>query len=114
VPQVVSLDSRTLLLFSCDAPALAGARADEQGGIWAVEAAAPTGPFDTAAAELVVDERLYSGRIIRDRGGMPVMLAFENATTDGEFVGTLSDPIPLEWAAAERTITLLHRTEDVA
>lgn len=114
VPQVVTIGSRTLLLFSCDSPALAGARAGGTGGIWAVEAASPTGPFDTAASVLVADERLYSGRIIRDRADRPVLLAFENSTVEGDFVGTLSDPIPVAWATEDPTITLLDSTEEPA
>ena len=114
VPQVVTIGSRTLLVFSCDGPALAGARTGATGGIWAVEARSPTGPFDTAASGLVVDERLYSGRIIRDRAGVLVMLAFENSTVDGDFIGSLSDPIPVGWDSADPVITLLHSSEELA
>ena len=114
VPQIVSIDSRTLLLFSCDSAALAGLRVGEVGGIWAVQAASPTGPFDTAASALVVDERLYSGRIIRDRDGGLVLLAFENSTTDGQFVGALSDPIPVHWNSGEPTIALLDHSGEPA
>lgn len=114
VPQVVTVGSRTLLLFSCDSRALAGDRAGQMGGIWAVEAASPTGPFDVGAAALVVDERLYSGRIVRDRSGALVMLAFENSTLNGDFIGSLSDPIPVGWAATDSTITLLDPSEELA
>lgn len=113
VPQIVSVDARTLLLFSCDGHALAGTRAGEVGGIWAVEVAS-SGPFAVDKSELVIDERLYSGRLIRDRAGVLVLLAFENSTADGEFVGSLSDPIPVEWAAAASVITLLDRVEELA
>ncbi|CAN5233888.1 hypothetical protein BH09ACT5_BH09ACT5_10760 [soil metagenome] len=113
VPQVVTIDSRTLLLFSCDSAALAGRRAAEVGGIWAVEAASPLGPFDIGLSELVVDERLYSGRIIRNREGVPVLLAFENSTAEGDFVGSLCDPIAVRWEAGATTITL-DRTEELA
>ncbi len=114
VPQIVTIDARTLLLFSCDGPALAGARSGEMGGIWALEAPSPTGPFAVDDAQLVVDERLYSGRIIRNREGAPVLLAFENSTTEGEFVGSLSDPIPVVWDADSTTITLLDSSERIA
>jgi len=114
VPQVVTVGERTLLLFSCDAPALAGSRSGEIGGIWAVEAPSPTGPFAVDRAERLVDERLYSGRLIRNRRGELVLLAFENSTTDGEFVGSLSDPIPVEWPAGATTIALLDHSKDLA
>lgn len=104
VPQVVEIDSRTVLLFSCDSQALAGRNAGGTGGIWAVEASSPTGPFDVERARLVVDERLYSGRVIRDRNGVLVMLAFENSTVDGDFVGALSNPIPVGLGADGLTL----------
>ena len=114
VPQVIAIGGRTLLLFSCDSAALAGSRAGEVGGIWAVEAPSPLGPFAVEDAELVVDERLYSGRLIRDRRGLLVLLAFENSTTDGDFVGALTDPIPVQWDADATMITLLDHSEEPA
>lgn len=114
VPQVVELEGRTILLFSCDGPALAGRRAGRPGGIWAVPAGSPTGPFATEDARLIVDERLYSGRMIRDRSGALVMLAFENSTSDGQFVGSLSDPVRVGWDADESGLILLDRSEELA
>ncbi len=97
VPQVACIEGRHVLLFSCDSPALAGARTGDRGGIWAVAIDGPTGPYPIDRAELLVDESLYSGRVVQDRSGAWVMLAFENTTSDGDFVGRLSDPIPVTW-----------------
>lgn len=102
VPQVVTIDGRSLLLFSCDTPALAGGRS--RGGVWAVELDEITGPYPTDRATLLVDERLYSGRAIQDRAGAWVLLAFANRTDDGGFTGSLSDPIPLGWDAGELSL----------
>ena len=44
---------------------------------------------------LLVDERLYAGRIAFDRQGRPVLLAFNNVTANGEFAGGICDPIPV-------------------
>ena len=77
------------------------------GGIWAVAIDGPTGPYDVSRAELLVDEALYSGRVVQDRSGRWVMLAFENTTTDGDFVGTLSDPMPVVWAEDSTTLRLV-------
>ena len=96
VPQVVTIDGHPVLLFSCDTPALVGTRT--RGGVWAVELDAVTGPYPTEQAALLVDERLYSGRAIQNRAGEWVLLAFENATDDGGFTGSLSDPISLSWS----------------
>ena len=104
VPQIVTIDERTVLLFSCDSPALAGAREGETGGVWALEVEAPTGPYETQRSALLVDERLYSGRAIQSRDGEWVLLAFENRTTDGGFAGSLSDPIALGWADGRLTL----------
>lgn len=96
VPQVVTVDGRSVLLFSCDAAALAGDRAT--GGIWAAPLDAATGPYPIEKATLLVDERLYAGRAVQNRAGQWMLLAFENRTDDGGFAGSLSDPIGLEWA----------------
>jgi len=100
VPQLVEIDGRDVLLFSCDSPHLAGARAtaEESGGIYVLPVAAGAHRFPVEEAVRLVDERYYSGRAVRDRDGSWVLLAFENVGEDGDFVGRLSDPIPLRWA----------------
>ncbi len=94
VPQVVELGGDSILLFSCDSPHLAGARAGEPGGIWSVDRDA-AGGYPIERATRLVDERYYSGRVVRDRAGAPVLLAFENVDEGGGFVGRLSDPMPI-------------------
>jgi beta-fructofuranosidase len=98
VPQQIAVDGSNLLLFSCDSPALAGARAGERGGVWMLPTDSPTAPYAAETATLLADDRLYAGRATRDRSGGWVLLAFENRTEDGGFAGVLSDPIALEWA----------------
>lgn len=95
VPQTVTVAGAGYLLFSCDTPKLSGSRRGGTGGIWSVAAPVPTGPFAIDAARLLVPERLYAGRIVRDRAGQPVLLAFDMAGADGNFIGALSDPIPV-------------------
>lgn len=102
VPQVVTIEGRSALLFSCDTPALTGDR--ERGGVWSVSIDATTGPYPTDRATLLVDERLYSGRAIENRAGQWVLLAFENRTENGGFAGSLSDPIPLGWIDGELSL----------
>jgi beta-fructofuranosidase len=98
VPQVEQLDGRSVLLFSCLRSELAASRraTDASGGVWAVTGDGPLGPFDPGAAHPVTDRSLYSGRIIRDPQGRWVLLAFRNTTSDGAFIGELSDPMPVE------------------
>ena len=106
VPQVVEIEGRTALLFSCDSPALAGDRAGSIGGIWWVEIDSLAGPFDLSGSALLAPERVYSGRAIQDRGGEWMLLAFANATDTGDFVGTLTDPMPLGWAGDGGPLTI--------
>jgi len=107
VPQVVTIDGRTVLLFSADSPALAGTRAGATGGVWALEIESPTGPFDLARSTLLTTDALYAGRAVQNRSGAWVLLAFENTSTDGEFVGSLSDPIPVGWDGGGGPLILL-------
>ncbi|WEK62214.1 MAG: family 43 glycosylhydrolase [Candidatus Microbacterium colombiense] len=114
VPQVAEIDGRFALLFSCDTTHLAGERAGQVGGIWAVETDSPTGPFNVADAALLASDALYSGRLIQDREGSWQMLAFENSTDDGGFVGILSDPVPIRWSGSHGPLELLLPSEERA
>ncbi|MDH2443897.1 glycosyl hydrolase family 32 [Amnibacterium sp. CER49] len=95
VPQVVEVDGSSLLVFSCLAPELGDRHAGSPGGIWVAPAAGPLGPFDLASARLITDASRYAGRVVRDRRGEPVLLAFENETAQG-FGGRIADPVPLK------------------
>ena len=101
VPQLATVEGRELLIFSCDTGALANRRRAQEktGGIWALEVDSTSGPFAVQDAKLLTGEALYSGRIVRTRSGEHALLAFENASEGGDFGGTLSDPVPLEWEA---------------
>jgi beta-fructofuranosidase len=91
--QVVKVDGRNHLVFCCDSAKLVGARAGQVGGVWSLPVGDMPGPVDFRQARLLVDERLYAGRIAMDRQGAPWLLAFRNVSADGEFVGGVSDPI---------------------
>lgn len=108
VPQIATVDSRSLLLFSCDTGALSNARKSrgERGGIWALEPGSLLGPYSVECAELVSSEALYSGRVIQNRLGGWVLLAFENTSDDGDFVGKLADPINITWRTDSPSIKL--------
>jgi beta-fructofuranosidase len=57
------------------------------------------GPFDAFAhvgvARLVSDDRLYVGRLVRDRDGEWGVARLPHRGPDGRFVGAISDPMPL-------------------
>jgi len=100
VPQVEEVDGRVLLLFSCLRGDLSARRRRTAGtgGVWAVAGDSLLGPYDVARARPVTDDALYAGRLVRDRNGAWVMLAFHNQGAAG-FVGAISDPIPVRWSA---------------
>ncbi len=93
--QVVEIDGQNHIVFCCDAAKLCGVRAGEMGGIWTMPVGDMPGAVDFTKARLLVDERLYAGRVVIDREGRANLMAFNNVTADGAFVGGVSDPIPL-------------------
>lgn len=93
--QVVALGGRNHIVFCCDSAKLAGHRAGETGGIWTQPLDDFPGEVDFRNARRLVDERLYAGRVAFDRNGSAFLLAFHNVSPQGEFIGGISDPIPL-------------------
>jgi beta-fructofuranosidase len=102
VTQVEVVEDRLVLLFSCLRPQLSVSRAatEPTGGIWVVTAppgrGLDDGQFDVASARLLVDDRFYAGRLVRRRDRSWVLLAFHNRGPDGTFVGSVSDPMPVD------------------
>ncbi|MFE6027557.1 glycoside hydrolase family protein [Streptomyces niveus] len=109
VPQVAAVEGETVLLWSCDTPRLSAARrkSDRVGGVWSVPAPTSLGPYAVEEARLVVDESLYSGRLVKDRTGRTVMLAFSNSGADAVFPGSVSDPIQVSWSPDGRGLVPL-------
>lgn len=107
VPQLVEIEGREVLVFSCDSSHLVGARSGERGGIWAVPVQSGTlfepGLLDLGEARLLTGDELYAGRIVHTHEG-PALLGFENVGVDGDFVGRLSDPVPLRWDSDDRLV----------
>ncbi|MEV0230738.1 hypothetical protein [Nonomuraea sp. NPDC050786] len=96
VAQVELVDGSPVLLFSCLHTELSEERrlAGERGGVWALEPGDLLGPYDPLKARRLTEESLYSGRVIRDRAGAWVLLAFRHTDDDG-FIGEITDPIPV-------------------
>jgi beta-fructofuranosidase len=106
-PQVASVDNQLVLLFSCLDPQFSAARraTGATGGIFYVPVDSPTGPFDIAAARPLTNDTYYCGRLVHDRSGQPVLLAFHYYDTNREFLGELSDPMPVGWEHGELRVT---------
>jgi sucrose-6-phosphate hydrolase SacC (GH32 family) len=110
--QIASVDGRQVLLFSCLDPQFSAARraTGATGGILYVPVESPTGPFDIAAARPLTDDTFYCGRLTTDRGGRPVLLAFHYFDQDRQFLGELSDPMPVRWDHDELRVTTAAQT----
>ena len=106
VLQLAEVEGKQVLLFSCMTPELSEERRarGERGGIWAVNTADMLGPFDIASAYRLADERLYVGRLIQTRDRSWWLLAFKNITPSGDFVGEITDPLPVAWVGDRLTI----------
>jgi beta-fructofuranosidase len=102
-PQVASVDGRLVLVFSCLDPQFSAARraSGAAGGILYVPTDSPAGPFDVAAARPLTSDAFYCGRIVHDRSGQPVLLAFRYHDRARQFLGELSDPMPVGWEHGE-------------
>lgn len=97
--QVAEVDGRHVLIFNCLQGEYSAARsaAGDEGAIWAAIGKSPLGPFDIQGATPLTDDSLYVGKLVRDPTGSWILLAFHNKGSDGEFGGTLSDPMPVHW-----------------
>jgi beta-fructofuranosidase len=104
VPQLVKVHGRYCLLF-CTAAAAHSRRwrgrtgLEPSTGIHYLVADDPLGPFHFTTDEFLVGDgigSLYAGKLVRNLAGEWVMLATRMFARDGAFVGTLSDPLPVE------------------
>ncbi len=101
VPQLVALDDRWYLLFSCEGHYLSGQRRARLGpspsATYALVGDAPLGPFrplrDTPLT--TASDGFYGGKIVMTTDGDPVYLAFRSQDAEGRFVGELPDPMPV-------------------
>jgi beta-fructofuranosidase len=96
VPQIVQIDGHDLLVFCCNAPRLANGRAGQIGGIWTAPIDAD-GRFAVDRATMLVDERLYAGRLVQDRAGAWTLMAFVMTAKTGNGPGGICDPLPVVW-----------------
>lgn len=98
VPQVVWAGDSALLVFSTDDSTLSVARRSGQPatGTYICRGPGLLGPF--AVPETVPLRRhsaLYSGKLVRRRDERLALMGFVNMV-DGEFVGEISDPLPID------------------
>lgn len=98
VMQVVEIDGRWVMIFSCLGPELVGSAGDDgSGGVWSVPIEGPGAPVDLSGAVRITDECVYVGHAIQDRAGAWQFLAFVNQDRNGDFVGGITDPVQVHW-----------------
>lgn len=99
VPQLLDIAGRSYVVFCSDVPTQSEAVRQEGLGTGTFYLVGPTpdGPF-TYGGALAADERgsSYAGRLHRTTDGQLVFLAWLRTADDGTFVGTLSDPFPVD------------------
>jgi beta-fructofuranosidase len=107
--EVISLaevEGRWVLVFSCLATEMPGARA-QAGGVWAVPVEGPGAPFDVRDAVRLTNEGLYVGKLVALRDGTTRFLAFRNRDREGRFRGGVIDPVPVRWGPDSRGLELV-------
>jgi len=102
VPQVEIISEVPFLFFSCLGGELARSNGRQSGGIWVAEGKSLLGTWDIRQAQLLTDESLYAGRAVKDRAGDWMLMAIRNISPAGEFIGEISDPLPLTATPAGR------------
>ena len=100
VPQVAVVDGQPLLLFCTNA--IAAGRGSEH-LLWTVSAPTVRGPWDVAAAQPIDQPNLYAPRLVPDGDGWSLIGFIDHV--DGQFVGELTDPIPVRYDRATGLVT---------
>lgn len=102
IPQTVQLGGRWWLLFSSPAaPWQVVAHQPDAAveGTHLVSAPDPLGPFAWSTYQLLDGDPAgsrYGGRLVVDSAGRHQLLTWLLRDPDGDFVGTISDPVPVE------------------
>jgi beta-fructofuranosidase len=102
VPQLVHIEGKYYLLFTVGHGQYSKSReargVKKQTGTHYLVSNHPLGPFRYLTDDFLSGDEhgsLYSGKLIQDPKGQWQFLAFKNMNEHGEFIGELSDPIPV-------------------
>ena len=121
VPQLFHLDGWWYCLFSNSSrhrePAyLATGGAGKATGTHYLRSRSPHGPFELAEEVFFAGDdagHLYGGRVVDMQKGRLAFMAFLNHNAAGDFIGTISDPMPI-WATPEGYLRIDGRKYGVA
>ena len=112
VPQAVEIAGRWYLIFSVPDQSHGRrwrdrTRQQPRHAVYHVAGVGPTGPFSGAPQQLVVDANdgeLFAGKLVADGVGAWWFIAARFGPAGGEFVGELTDPMPVESRADGRLV----------
>ncbi len=108
VPQLIAINDRYYLIFSCGSAQLSARRRNRFGNIsgsYYLYAESPLGPFRYLSdVPLIGDEpnSLYSGKIVPGPDEKWYLMAFRNYDRNGNFIGEITDPLPVHITADGR------------
>jgi beta-fructofuranosidase len=108
VPQLFELDGWWYCLFSNsvrhrDPSYIANGGAGQATGTHYLRSRSPHGPFELVEEAFFAGDdvgHFYGGKVVHTAGGRLAFLAFLNHNAAGDFIGTLSDPMPI-WTTPE-------------
>ena len=116
VPQLVQFDGSYAILFSCLAEDHSAARVKRLGipgraGTYAFSARHFIGPYSPTDAPVAANGGqlgiLYAGKLLEERPGEYGFMGFRGVD-DSNFLGELTDPLPVRKEANGRIVVLTH------
>lgn len=96
VLQITELNGEKVMLFCGSSSADDHDETAEASGVWAVRVGDAMGDVRVDDAQLIAPAPLYAGRMVRDRAGVPVLLAFIGAPGSAHELDGITDPIACE------------------
>ena len=102
VPQLVAIEDGYYLIFSCDAEHVSRGHQERFGartGTYYLYADSPLGPYRPLSDQLLLGDeagRFYSGKLVQGPDRQWYLMAFKNLSPNGDFIGELSDPMPVQ------------------
>ncbi len=95
VPQTIEIDGQWVGVFCLTGNDVRRSDLPRQTGTWTMPCDGPAGPFHLERSEPINVPGNYAGRIVEQRDGTPVLMAFVDIDADGDFGGCIGDPVPL-------------------
>jgi len=94
VLQIEQINGRFVLIFCVALEHIKNPKPHFVSGTYSAPAESILGPFDLSQADLIAPE--YAGRVVQGPDGVWNLLGFMGNGSDGEFIGGICDPIPLD------------------